>query len=102
LEANGNAFIQKNGKFILIDNSPPLKSTHNENNRAFTKTGLKVVFQLLVDNTNLFVSQRELAEKAGVALGNIPLVIKGLKTVGLLLKRNDFNYQWSNKDEAID
>ena len=101
LEANGNAFIQKNGKFILIDNFPPLMSTGNQNNRAFTKTGLKVFFQLLVDNTNLFVSQRELSEKAGVALGNIPLVIKGLKTVGLLLKRNDFNYQWSNKEEAI-
>lgn len=101
LEANGNAFIQKNGKFILIDKFPPLKGDTEESNRAFTKTGLKVFFQLLVDNTNLFVSQRELAEQAGVALGNIPLVIKGLKTVGLLLKRNDFNYQWSNKQEAI-
>ncbi len=101
LEANGNAFIRKNGKFILIDKFAPLKGAADENNRAFTKTGLKVFFQLLVDNSNLFVSQRELAEKAGVALGNIPLVIKGLKAVGLLLKRNDFNYQWSNKEEAI-
>jgi hypothetical protein len=101
LEANGNAFIHKNGKFILIDKFPPLKSIGNDNNRAFTKTGLRVFFQLLIDNTNLFVSQRELAEKSGVALGNIPLVIKGLKAIGLLLKRNDFNYQWSNKEEAI-
>lgn len=101
LEANGNAFVRKNGTFILIDKFPPLKGDAEDNNRAFTKTGLRVFFQLLVDNKNLFVSQRELAGQSGVALGNIPLVIKGLKTVGLLLKRNDFNYQWSNKQEAV-
>jgi hypothetical protein len=99
---NGNLFIRKNGTFILVDKFPSLKEEIEESNRAFTKTGLKVFFQLLVDDNNLFVSQRQIAEKAGVALGNIPLVIKGLTTMGLLLKRNGLSYQWNNKQKAID
>ena len=101
LEANGNAFIRKNGKLILIDKFPPIKEQSEETNRAFTKTGLRVFFQLLVDNQNLNINQRELAEQAGVALGNIPMVLKGLKTAGLLIKKNNFGYQWTNKEEAI-
>lgn len=101
LEANGNVFIQKPGKFILIDNHPPLKELETETNRAYTKTGLRVFFQLLLTNTNLFATQRELAEKAGVGLGNVPQVIKGLKKTGLLLKKNELGFQWKNKEEAI-
>lgn len=101
LEANGNAFIQKDGTFILIDQHPPFKGVETESNRAYTKTGLRVFFQLLLTNTNLFATQRELAKLAGVALGNVPLVIKGLKTAGLLLKKNELGYQWSNKEAAI-
>lgn len=101
LEANGNAFIKKHGIFILIDNHPSLKELEGETNRAYTKTGLRVFFQLLLANTNLFATQRELAEQAGVALGNVPQVIKGLKKADLLLKKNEFGYQWKNKEEAI-
>lgn len=101
LEANGNASIQKDGIYVLIDQYPPLKEAEKEANRAFTKAGLRVFFQLLVSNENLFATQRELAEQAGVALGNIPLVLKGLKTMDILLKKNSFGFQWFNKEEAI-
>jgi len=102
LEANGNVFIKMPGTFILINQYTLLKEPEKEANRALSKTGLRVFFQLLVDNNNLFKTQRELAEQAGVALGNIPLVLKGLKTLGLLLKKNDLGYQWANKNDAVD
>lgn len=102
LEANGNAHIRKNGKFILIDKFPPIKEKEEEANRAFTKTGLKVYFQLLIDNKNLDTNQRDLAEQAGVALGNIPWVLKDLNNFGLLVKRNRQGYHWANKAAAID
>lgn len=101
LEANGNACIQTKDHYIWIDKFPTLKGVEAETNRAFTKTGLKVFFQLLVDDQNLNINQRELADQAGVALGNIPLVLKGLKTAGLLVNKNKFGYQWTNKEEAI-
>lgn len=102
LEANGDIFIKNESSFILIDRNPPLKELESDSNRAFTKAGLRVFFILLMDNSNLFATQRELAEKAGVALGNIPLIIKGLRGAGLLLKKNSLGYQWSNKEEAIE
>jgi len=102
LEANGNVFIKKPNTLILINQYALLKEPEREANRALSKTGLRVFFQLLVSNENLFKPQRELAEQAGVALGNIPLVLKGLKTLGVLLKKNDLGYQWANKNDAID
>jgi hypothetical protein len=101
LEANGNTFIRTKDYYIWIDKFPTLKIVEEETNRAFTKTGLKVFFQLLVDDQNLTINQRELAEQAGVALGNIPLVLKGLKTAGILVNKNKLGYQWINKEEAI-
>lgn len=101
IEANGNGFIQSKGLYIWIDKHDPLKGVEDVANRAFTKTGLKVFFQLLVDNKNLDANQRDLADRAGVALGNIPLVLKGLKAAGLLVQKNKFGYHWTNKEEAI-
>ena len=101
LEANGNAFIQKSGAYILIDKFAPLKEDAEDKTRAFTKTGLRVFFQLLVDERNLKTNQRDLAQQAGVALGNIPLVLNNLKEAGLLVKTNTKGYQWVNKEEAI-
>jgi hypothetical protein len=101
LEANGNTFIQTKDHYIWIDKFPTLKSVEDDTNRAFTKTGLKVFFQLLVDDQNLNINQRELAEQAGVALGNIPLVLKGLRTAGLLVNKGKFGHDWVNKEEVI-
>jgi hypothetical protein len=101
IEANGNINIRTNGFYLLIDKYPTLPETAKESNRAFSKTGLRVFFQLLLENKNLFATQRELAEQAGVALGNIPLVLKGLLDEGLLIRKNEFGYQWKNKEEAI-
>lgn len=102
LEANGNALIQMKDVFILIDRFEPLKEIDPVNNRAFSKAGLRVFFQLLVNYDNLGATQRELSEQSGVALGNIPLVLKGLLAAGLLLKETKNRYQWSDKEKALD
>ncbi|WP_297338207.1 type IV toxin-antitoxin system AbiEi family antitoxin [Algoriphagus sp.] len=101
LEASGNAFIQKNGVYILIDKFTPLKDETKDTARAFTKTGLRVFFQLLIDDKNLETNQRDLAHQAGVALGNVPLVLNNLKEAGLLVKTYTNGYRWVNKEEAI-
>lgn len=45
--------------------------------------------------------QRELAEKTGVALGNIPEIIKGLKETGYLISLNKRDYIWENREELL-
>lgn len=102
LEANGNTFLKSEGLLIWIETQKPLDLEKNKSNRAFTKTGLKVVFFLLQDKEAINLPQRELAAKAGVALGNIPQVIEGLKETGYLLSLNKKTYVWENRKALLE
>lgn len=102
LEANGNIFLKKDGLFLFVNTMKPLDIEKDKGNRAFTKTGLKVLFFLLQNKQAINFTQRELAEKTGVALGNIPQVIDGLKETGYLIPLNNKTYLWENRKELLD
>lgn len=102
IEANGNAFLKTTGLFLLIDKFKPLKQVHNKGNRAFTKTGLKVLFYLLRNKDAINLTQRALAEKTGVALGNIPQVIDGLRKTGYLIPLDKNKYLWENRAALLE
>ncbi len=101
LEENGNIFLKKESLFIWIETQKPVDSNKQKGNRAFTKTGLKVVFAFLNDKELVNKTQREIADKAGVALGNIPKVISGLESTGFLLKLKNKQYSWENREELL-
>ena len=88
LEANGNLFVKAENVFLFIDRDKKLPKTGTTGNRAFTPTGLKVVFGFLRDKELINKPQREIAKTIGVALGNIPKVILGLQETGYLYKVN--------------
>lgn len=92
LEANGNVFINRKNFYIYIDTQKTLQAPKATGNRAFTKTGLKVVFHFLLEPQLLNQTQREIADTAQVALGNIPQIINGLLESNMILKRtkNEF------------
>ncbi len=102
LEANGNIFLKKKGLFLFIDSQKPLDIEKNKGNRAFTKTGLKVLFYLLQHKVAINLPQRELAEEVNVALGNIPQVIEGLKETGYLIPVNNKTYTWENRKALLE
>ena len=102
LEANGNVFLKKGVLFLLVDTQKTLDIHKNKGNRAFTKTGLKVLFYLLQHKDAINLTQRDLAEKTGVALGNIPQVIDGLKETGYLLPLNNKTYVWENRTALLE
>lgn len=102
LEANGNVFLKKENIFLFVDTQKPLDIKKYKGNRAFTKTGLKVLFYLLQHKEAINLTQRELAEKADVSLGNIPQVIDGLKETGYLTPLNNKNYVWENKKGLLE
>lgn len=102
LEANGNVFIKTEGFFVFIDTQKPLNIEKSRGNRAFTKTGLKVLFYLLQHKDAINLTQRELAEKTGVGLGNIPQVIDGLKETGFLIPLNNRAFLWENRKGLLD
>lgn len=102
LEANGNMFLKKDSMFLYVDTQKPLDLEKNKGNRAFTKTGLKVLFYLLQHKDAIHLTQRELAKKAQVGLGNIPQVIEGLKETGYLMPLNNKTYVWENRKALLD
>jgi len=102
LEANGNIFLKRERLFLFIDSHKPLTMAKNRGNRAFTKTGLKVLFYLLQYKEAIHLTQRELAEKARVGLGNIPQVIEGLKETGYLIPLNNKTYIWENRKALLE
>lgn len=102
LEANGNAFLKKDNLFLYIDTQKPLDKENKKGNRAFTKTGLKVLFYLLQHKEAIHHTQREMAEQTLVGLGNIPQVIDGLKETGYLIPLKNKTYVWENRKELLD
>jgi hypothetical protein len=67
LEKNGNIFINNKNWFILIDANKPIDVAKETGNRAFTKTGLKVVYLYLTEEKWLNEPQRKIAKKTGLS-----------------------------------
>jgi len=102
IEANGNIYLNKNGIFLFVDTNKPIDIKQNKGNRAFTKTGLKVLFYLLQNKEAINLTHREIAENTNIGLGNIPQVFGGLKATGYLLPLNGKAYVWENRKNLLD
>ena len=94
IDAVGNAYINEKPIYILVkmtkgqaNEQANLKGLMNTQTRgrAFNPTGIKVVYLFLTDGKMLNAPYREIANKAGVALGAIGEVIKDLKQGGYLV-----------------
>jgi len=97
LEANGNIYLKKDGLYLFVDTQKTIEAAKIKGNRAFTKTGLKVLLFLLQHKEAIHLPQRTLAELTNVALGNIPQVIEGLKETGFLIPLNNKTFVWENR-----
>ena len=82
LEANGNIFFHQQGFHYFIEANKPLQTPKEKQNRAFTKTGLKVLFHFLLKPELVNLPHREIAEITQVAHGNIAYILNGLKENG--------------------
>ena len=101
LEANGNIWLQQNGMVLWLEGQKPITVEKGKGNRAFTKTGLKVVFQFLLNEQFINMPYREIAAQTEVGLGNINYVMNGLKEMGFLIKLNKDQYKLTNKKELL-
>lgn len=101
IDAAGNMYIRTKNHFLYVDHNEVFQ-VEEEKDRAFTKTGLKVLFLFLQDETWIQKTYREIANAADVALGTIGYVINGLKKRGYLVKKDAKTFQLVRKDELID
>jgi hypothetical protein len=89
LDGAGNVDIKENALVILIEGKKHLVKPDHFKGRAFTKSGLKVVFILLAFPDFLNKPYREIAALAGVSLDTVSKVIKSLYENGHLLDLNE-------------
>jgi len=101
IDGAGNIYFQKGPHFIWIDKFEDLPEKKTVN-RAFTKTGLKVVFLFLHDETWLNKTHREIAKAAGIGLGNIPKIFNGLKDQHFIVEVDKNKYKMVRKRELLD
>lgn len=101
MDGAGNIYLKNEDHFIWIEHhtTTPAKE---KTNRAFNKTGLKVVFLFLHDEAWLNKTYREIAETADVALGNIKYILDGLKQKNLLIKETKERYKLIHKKKLLD
>lgn len=85
----GNIWFQLAPIYIHIEGVPNQPPTEDRKNRAFTKTGIKVVFQFLNNPELVNTTYREIAHSARVSLGTIPKVMAGLQEEGFLLRKHE-------------
>lgn len=102
LEANGNLYINNEGATIWLDGNKPLQEIKNDTNRAFTKTGIKTIFNFLLDENLINRTQRQIAETVNIGLGNINVIFKGLKELGFLAKINKNELKLLEKNKLLE
>ena len=102
LEANGNVYMKNNGNLLWIDTNPPLSTEAKTGNRAFTKTGLKVLFLFFVDENALNQTYRQIAEQTNTSLANISNIINGLKQDGFLIAIDKNEIKLINKKVLLE
>jgi hypothetical protein len=104
LERNGDIYINQvtqGGLLIFVDGNKPIVEKSDLTGRAFTKTGLKVVFHFLLEEELVNKPYREIAAQAGTALGNVTNVVNGLREAGFLLKERKDRYVLVHKKELL-
>ena len=103
LDGGGNLYFSKDDTVIFIDGLKiPQIPTEKVPNRAFSKTGLKVVFYFLAEPENINLSYRKIAESTGASLGTIKDVMSGLLEAGYLLDIDDKRRRIIHRKELLD
>lgn len=85
LEISGNCYIETRGIYVYISDqkSTPLKTS--EETKLWAPSGMKFLFAILMDESLLNSSYRNIAYTSGVALGNIGNFIFELKREGYVI-----------------
>ena len=101
LETNGNIFIKEGNLFLWVDNLKTERTKGAVKGRAFAKTGLKLLFQLLMQEDLINLTYREMAQRTGVGFGNINFILTDLKEQGFLVPINNDTYKFTQKKQLL-
>ena len=98
----GNLFIRNGNTVVLVQNQKKPQDLERKytRGRAWTLTGLKVLFLLLTEDGALDWPYRKIAEFSGVSLGSVRYIMADLKNSAAVTEVNGKNC-WNNKSTAV-
>lgn len=102
LDVSGNAKIKSGQLFIYVTGKKAKKIKEKKENsqKAFNETGLRLVFFLLMDKSNVSKSYRKINEETQLSLGSIKNVFDELKSLNFILTSPKGRFL-KNKQELI-
>lgn len=86
IDGAGNIYLERKGLFVLIQGQKHKTRKEEYRHRAFTKSGLKVIFHLLLDKDLINTVYRTIAKTAGVSIDTVSKTISSLRTLGFIIR----------------
>ena len=103
IDTVGNAYINKLPIFIYVNGNKAKKTQIDSSpGKAFTPSGLKMIYVLLCNEGLLNRPHRDIAKTSGIALGTVGLVIENLKKIGFILDMGKQGKKLVNKKALFD
>ncbi len=102
LDTTGNAFItDKQALFIYIETNNNLPIFSKKPSRAFSKSGLKVIYQILIDEQILNKPYRHIGEVSQVSIDTVRHVLKDLLRDKYIVNVNKKEFKLINKEGLL-
>jgi len=101
LETNGNIYFKNKDIFLWLEGQKNKAAIKEKTGRAFTKTGLKLVFHFLLNEQLINLTYRDMANRTAIGFGNINVIINDLKNQGFVLQVDKQTYKLANKKELL-
>lgn len=86
LDVSGNCTIRQNNLVLIIEGKRIERMAKVNQPRAFQETGIKLIFQFLVDPDKTKLPYRNLAELAKISLGSVGMIMQELIDLHFILK----------------
>lgn len=102
IEGNGNVFIPRKELYIWVDTNKSISNIKRSSGRAFTKTGLKVLFHFLLNEALLNMPYRQIAELTQTSPGNITNIMNSLRELNFLTTDSQGKLKLNNKKQMLD
>lgn len=101
IDGAGNAFIIKDNLFIFIETNKNLRNAFQSSNRSFSKSGLKVIYQLLTNPEIINMPYRDIGKRSKVSIDTVSKVFKELLKAKYIIKVEEKEYKIANKENLI-
>jgi len=102
IDGAGNVYLEHKGLFILVQGQKKKIQKDKYRHRAFTKSGLKVVFQLLIDKALINAPYRTIAKQASVSSDTVSKTISSLQNLGFIIHVNQERIKLTNPKQLVE